>query len=748
MHASGRHRAAAKADRHRRVGSTAEGRRHRQRPLAHASSTPTSTASRSCRRARGAQAVDIVDLFTSGAPAAPRSARGVRRTRSRPTADASSPSSKQARRVVATSIAPQVNTPRWPPIAADACEHRVNEHSARQPHRRRHARRAAAATSRSMNTGGIRLALRARHPRPTARCSRCSPFGNSSCVSRVTCARDLRDYFDRATSAARPSRHACQRRANGVTHDPRQPPGLDHAARFGGRPLDDQAIYTVVLNDFIGDRRRRLSASDARPSATSTGATVVDLDAFAARISRSLPPTGAACRPTRASIRRLMTRPETLRRVHRRQRRRRSARRHRARCGAGVRSAVAAAVRGGEKILTDSRGLPIDGDSALQCRRDLPSRSQTRRAVRHDPERQRSTSPGTDRDAPPPAAEGGAALPPRRLRAPADAASSSAREYGATMPRDRRRRRCASTCACDDARNLEDYLARFDVTLSVMQTAPALERIAYELAEDAAREGVRYIEVRYAPGAQRARRPLARRGGRGAAARPRARRARARRRRPRDRAARCATCRPTCRSSSPSSRWRTGDRASSASTSPAARRGIPARTTRARVRLRAAITTWRAPATPAKATAPESVRQAVHVCGAHRIGHATRLIEDAVAHRIRERPAHRARDLSHEQRADARRRVVRGRIRSAQYYDRGHERRAQHRQPADERHDAHRRVRARRAATSASRFDELSRGRAERIRERVPAVSSERERLHRATRERDDRGAAPARLHA
>src|SRR5690349_5239395 len=50
-----------------------------------------------------------------------------------------------------------------------------------------------------------------------------------------------------------------------------------------------------------------------------------------------------------------------------------------------------------------------------------------------------------------------------------------------------------------DARNLEDYLTRFDVTLSVMQTAESLERIAYELAEDAAAEGVRYIEMRYSP---------------------------------------------------------------------------------------------------------------------------------------------------------------------------------------------------------------------------------------------------------
>ncbi len=50
-----------------------------------------------------------------------------------------------------------------------------------------------------------------------------------------------------------------------------------------------------------------------------------------------------------------------------------------------------------------------------------------------------------------------------------------------------------------DARNLVDYLARFDTTLSVMQTADALERIAYELAEDNARENVRYMEVRYSP---------------------------------------------------------------------------------------------------------------------------------------------------------------------------------------------------------------------------------------------------------
>src|SRR5687768_11273775 len=50
-----------------------------------------------------------------------------------------------------------------------------------------------------------------------------------------------------------------------------------------------------------------------------------------------------------------------------------------------------------------------------------------------------------------------------------------------------------------DAKSLEDYLKRFEVTVSVMQTSEAIERIAYELGADAAADGVRYIEVRNAP---------------------------------------------------------------------------------------------------------------------------------------------------------------------------------------------------------------------------------------------------------
>jgi adenosine deaminase len=47
--------------------------------------------------------------------------------------------------------------------------------------------------------------------------------------------------------------------------------------------------------------------------------------------------------------------------------------------------------------------------------------------------------------------------------------------------------------------SLVEYLRGFEITLKVMQTEEALERIAFELAEDAHRENVRYMEVRYAP---------------------------------------------------------------------------------------------------------------------------------------------------------------------------------------------------------------------------------------------------------
>ena len=47
--------------------------------------------------------------------------------------------------------------------------------------------------------------------------------------------------------------------------------------------------------------------------------------------------------------------------------------------------------------------------------------------------------------------------------------------------------------------SLPDYLKGFAYTTAVLQTGPALERVGYELAQDNQAEGVRYIEVRFAP---------------------------------------------------------------------------------------------------------------------------------------------------------------------------------------------------------------------------------------------------------
>jgi adenosine deaminase len=47
--------------------------------------------------------------------------------------------------------------------------------------------------------------------------------------------------------------------------------------------------------------------------------------------------------------------------------------------------------------------------------------------------------------------------------------------------------------------SLERYLQAFDHTIGVMQTAPAIERVAYEAIEDLAADGVVYAEIRMAP---------------------------------------------------------------------------------------------------------------------------------------------------------------------------------------------------------------------------------------------------------
>ncbi len=51
----------------------------------------------------------------------------------------------------------------------------------------------------------------------------------------------------------------------------------------------------------------------------------------------------------------------------------------------------------------------------------------------------------------------------------------------------------------DNASDLEGFIARFRYTIAALQTPEALERVAWEMCQDAARDNVRYIEVRYCP---------------------------------------------------------------------------------------------------------------------------------------------------------------------------------------------------------------------------------------------------------
>ncbi|MGZ8471489.1 MAG: adenosine deaminase [Gemmatirosa sp.] len=178
----------------------------------------------------------------------------------------------------------------------------------------------------------------------------------------------------------------------------------------------------------------------------------------------------------------------------------------------------------------------------------------------------------------------------------------------------------------DDARNLEDYLARFEVTLSVMQSEDALERIAYELAVDAAAEGVRYLETRYAP-------VLNTRGGLAFGATVEAPlRGLARAERETGIVARTILC--GIRNMPPETSLEMArlaveyrgrgvvgfDLAGGEAGNPASRHLAAFEYARAHD---VAITCH-----AGEGAGAESVRDAVHTCGAERLGHATRLIED------------------------------------------------------------------------------------------------------------------------
>jgi adenosine deaminase len=74
-----------------------------------------------------------------------------------------------------------------------------------------------------------------------------------------------------------------------------------------------------------------------------------------------------------------------------------------------------------------------------------------------------------------------------------------AREQKVKLPTTNLPRLTRSLQAGRRTRNLGDYLEIFKLTLSVLQTQAALRRVAFELGEDAAAENVRHLEVRYSP---------------------------------------------------------------------------------------------------------------------------------------------------------------------------------------------------------------------------------------------------------
>jgi len=74
-----------------------------------------------------------------------------------------------------------------------------------------------------------------------------------------------------------------------------------------------------------------------------------------------------------------------------------------------------------------------------------------------------------------------------------------AKEQGVNLPADSEHGLREKLVCGDACESLEEYLEAFDITLSVLQEPDAVRRVAREVVEDAAAENVRYIEVRFSP---------------------------------------------------------------------------------------------------------------------------------------------------------------------------------------------------------------------------------------------------------
>jgi len=77
-----------------------------------------------------------------------------------------------------------------------------------------------------------------------------------------------------------------------------------------------------------------------------------------------------------------------------------------------------------------------------------------------------------------------------------DSVQEMLKEQGYVYEREELRKKLEVEPNCT---SLTEYLEKFDLPLRCLQTKEGLRRAAYELVRDAASEGVRYIEVRFAP---------------------------------------------------------------------------------------------------------------------------------------------------------------------------------------------------------------------------------------------------------